>query len=258
MARNLKPQVVKTIRHPRSLETCDLMLDRNRIVFYADYGGEHFEHPAASSVEHWISAALEDGIQIAWVPIMHIHAMRDDPRYSHRAELRIKADRFWVGVTHNGLLKQCKWVEDESLRFLQTTLDQYRIRNMQGCRIKFQIADGAPVLPLRETSDHQSFGDHWIEQEVYILFDEATWAGLKHLQDLLRLLGERLERLIGDDTERAAITAVGSRMLALLPAPEEKPEPAEPKDQTVTKHIVHFQIDPGLLTDLGLRIKTDD
>lgn len=262
MPRALKPHVMETIRHKNTRETCDLMIDRNRKIFFADYMGEHFEHAEAAKVVAWIRAALDAGIKIEWVPVLSVSFSRDDLKDKRDqgyepptkpAAVILALKRFYIGVLRDGTIKQSDW---DVLWRGDPGESENKIRtdHMKHCSIRYTVESGRAVLPHSSTGGGNSWSDTDRSITIDLPYSESMWVGLVHMQDAIRHLGQQIEAMIAGEDGQRQIASRGDELIKALPAPAPKPEPESAAIEPVKRKIenVHFSIDPSVAQMLWL------
>ena len=247
MSRLLKPQVMETIKNHRSGDTCDLMLDRNRKTFFAEWQGERFEDATASKVEQWIREVLESSVKVIWIPIVEIEIARNDDRFisdtKPEARLAIKLQRYYVARMRSGEAKRSNWELPRIGQYKDLTDDEIRMRTMERHIAKFRDIDNVIQLPHWISSPGNYNGVYITIRRGYLAYSEELWEGLSQIQRSLEVLAIKLEELVRMPVGQERIMAAGGRIIAArLPEPAPAPKPEEP--QEVKRTIAHFSIDP--------------
>lgn len=110
MPRQLKPQKVGEIADKTGM--IDLMFDRNKLKFFAEYELEKFEADTADEVRQWGYIQLKNSSKLEWIPFLEITTTRlydrlPDP--DNKAELSVEFRRYYLAKSRLGEWMKSDW-----------------------------------------------------------------------------------------------------------------------------------------------------
>ncbi len=199
MARSLKPQKVKEVKHRTLPMTLDILLDRNDLDFFFKMGVQIFR---ASDIDEVVKLAYEklsSFTGVEWEQVIEIDHNTDDgqgysygkPREQHprHAGMKLSFRRFERGRI-NG-----KW-ELERKHVLDLVDDSYAMKKRED----------------------NTAGEHYYERgETIIPYSEAAWVALGQMVQAVHNINDRLCSMLEHHDELPMLLArlAGRSVLAL-------------------------------------------
>ncbi len=178
MTKGLKPQVVGTVSSSTTNETVELMLDRDRKIFFATLNGKLYEQPAYKDLHAEITNALKVSIKPEWIPIIHIET-QGAQRIAEReliSELSIRLNRFYICAVPQSEGK------DKIFKTGWDTKEEHRQAYMSE-----SYSLNSATLP------------QYKQGSAFIPYDEKVWAGLLNICSSIKDAATYLDKLLQED-----------------------------------------------------------
>lgn len=215
MARSLKPMKVDQVRDRKTGEVVDIMLDRDRNVFFFVLDKERSENPTAAECRQLAVKKLEERRQFTWKQVIRIDRPTDFHHggravSSFTSEVKFEFVRIEIAQKPDG-----EWLQRPFL-------------NKDG------LTDGEARLPVANRNDDMStrnkrerdhggdLDNYWPPDEdkedanVVLDYDEDIWTALCAIHDKILLAKKQLEDLLKQKDLHKKLRLVASN-LKLLP-----------------------------------------
>lgn len=185
MPRTLKPQKVGEVRHDKTRMVVDIMLDRNKLDFFAKVGTEEIREDTAPKCKEAVLEKMASMVQYKWEPMIIVRhdnhrpdpkerwrSHSDDARYT-RAQVEFKFRRLERSPSPSGK----GFVERKHILDVNAS-DEYEMKRRE------------------EEQDVQNFAMWEMEFEI-VPYTEETWNGLMRLHASIERANDQLTVLLG-------------------------------------------------------------
>lgn len=198
---------VQTWRHERSGLSADIFLRGTRFV--ALFLEEMFEAPDVAMLRKKMSDKAEHWIEMEWHPLIEVSIKEPSGSY-HRDEpdsegIDLQLERYLISCSPTGQLFRVGWDVDPEHR--KASMDSFG----EGYRWTRGIASRIRLTGLPLKAPMKTHDGGWL-----IDYNEQLWEGFTGVQQGIRELRRRLEKLVGTKQGIEMLLAGHDGRLALL------------------------------------------
>lgn len=207
MARGLKPQQVKMMRHTNGTEV-PLMFDRNDLTFFSEFGSKKFMGKTAAEVQAEVMKHISETQEIEWKPVIQVSPITPF-QSEHKTFVGIEIDRYYVAMFPDKDWRTLRWDdynEEPNGMWGETTIGGMRVR--RATRHNY----GANLEVLPSSTDHRREPVHFLD------YDEDVWASLNAIVEGIGRLRGKINDLCGTPDGFRKLKTVGKDIQKLLPA----------------------------------------